>query len=211
MAALSRMAEGKHSFYDWQAGNGCGYSAKAMEEEWKSGTEILRDIRKIGIKEKKDVHVTWTLCGGLTSGSSFRRSGLAVPSGAAHRELDLLGGETVEETCAAPISLAAGGVLWVLTAALAFLLPFALLVSCRGDPSGAPVPAGDILVLPDPGGAVPGLREQEGVRPAERARDLPGARKGGLHDRGQGNAGAHGRRVSRRRPWRLWRRMPLTG
>ncbi len=48
MAALSRMAEGKHSFYDWQAGNGCGYSAKAMEEEWKSGTEILRDIRKIG-------------------------------------------------------------------------------------------------------------------------------------------------------------------
>lgn len=48
MAALSRMAEGKHSFYDWQAGNGCGYSARAVEEEWKSGTEILRDIRKIG-------------------------------------------------------------------------------------------------------------------------------------------------------------------
>ena len=48
MAALSRMAEGAHSFYDWQAGNGCGYSAKAMEEEWKNRTEILRDIRKIG-------------------------------------------------------------------------------------------------------------------------------------------------------------------
>ena len=48
MAALSRMAEGEHSFYDWQAGNGCGYSARAVEEEWKSGTEILRDIRKIG-------------------------------------------------------------------------------------------------------------------------------------------------------------------
>ena len=48
MAALSRMAEGRHSFYDWQAGNGCGYSARAMEEEWKNGTEILRDIRKIG-------------------------------------------------------------------------------------------------------------------------------------------------------------------
>ena len=48
MAALSRMAEGEHSFYDWQAGNGCGYSAKAVEEEWKRGTEILRDLKKIG-------------------------------------------------------------------------------------------------------------------------------------------------------------------
>lgn len=48
MAALSGMAEGEHSFYDWQAGNGCGYSAKALEEEWKSGTEILRDLKKIG-------------------------------------------------------------------------------------------------------------------------------------------------------------------
>lgn len=47
MAALSGMAEGEHSFYHWQAGNGCGYSAKALEEEWKSGTEILRDLNKI--------------------------------------------------------------------------------------------------------------------------------------------------------------------
>ena len=48
MAALSRMAEGAHSFYDWQAGNGCGYLAEADEEEWKSGTEVLRHIRQIG-------------------------------------------------------------------------------------------------------------------------------------------------------------------
>ena len=48
MAALSRMAEGEHSFYDWQAGNGCGYLAEADEEEWKSGTEVLRHIRQIG-------------------------------------------------------------------------------------------------------------------------------------------------------------------
>lgn len=48
MAALSRLAEGEHSFYDWQAGNGCGYRARADEDEWRAGTEILRDIRKIG-------------------------------------------------------------------------------------------------------------------------------------------------------------------
>ena len=48
MAALSRLAEGEHSFYDWQAGNGRGYSANVDEEEWRTGTEILRDIRKIG-------------------------------------------------------------------------------------------------------------------------------------------------------------------
>lgn len=48
MAALFRLAEGEHSFYDWQAGNGCGYRARADEDEWRAGTEILRDIRKIG-------------------------------------------------------------------------------------------------------------------------------------------------------------------
>ena len=48
MAALSRLAEGEHGFYDWQAGNGCGYSAQAEEAEWKSGREILRGVKKIG-------------------------------------------------------------------------------------------------------------------------------------------------------------------
>ena len=48
MAVLSRMAEGEHSFYDWQTENGRGYLVKSLEKEWKAGTEILRDIRKIG-------------------------------------------------------------------------------------------------------------------------------------------------------------------
>ena len=47
MAVLSRMAEGEHSFYDWQTENGRGYLVKSLEKEWKAGTGILRDIRKI--------------------------------------------------------------------------------------------------------------------------------------------------------------------
>ena len=34
MAALHRLAEGEHSFYDWQTGNGRGFLALAAEDEW---------------------------------------------------------------------------------------------------------------------------------------------------------------------------------
>lgn len=47
MAALEALAEGKHTFYDWQTGNGCGYMAEADEKEWITGTEILRNVEKV--------------------------------------------------------------------------------------------------------------------------------------------------------------------
>lgn len=49
MAVLSALAEGEHTFYDWQTENGSGYIAEAAENEWKHGTEILRNIKKTGV------------------------------------------------------------------------------------------------------------------------------------------------------------------
>ena len=49
MAALHRLAEGKHDFYDWQTGNGRGFAALAAEDEWQAGREILRKIRELPV------------------------------------------------------------------------------------------------------------------------------------------------------------------
>ena len=50
MAALHRLAEGEHSFYDWQTGNGRGFLALAAEDEWQAGREILREIRELPVR-----------------------------------------------------------------------------------------------------------------------------------------------------------------
>ena len=50
MAALHRLAEGEHSFYDWQTGNGRGFLALAAEDEWQAGREILRKIRELPVR-----------------------------------------------------------------------------------------------------------------------------------------------------------------
>ena len=49
MAALHRLAEGEHGFYDWQAGNGRGFAALAAEDEWQAGREILCKIRELPV------------------------------------------------------------------------------------------------------------------------------------------------------------------
>lgn len=49
MAALHRLAEGEHGFYDWQTGNGRGFTALAAEVEWQEGMEILRKIRELPV------------------------------------------------------------------------------------------------------------------------------------------------------------------
>lgn len=49
MAALHRLAEGEHGFYDWQIGNGRGFTALAAEDEWQEGMEILRKIRELPV------------------------------------------------------------------------------------------------------------------------------------------------------------------
>ncbi len=49
MAALHRLAEGEHGFYDWQTGNGRGFTALAAEDEWQEGMEILRKIRELPV------------------------------------------------------------------------------------------------------------------------------------------------------------------
>ena len=49
MAALHRLAEGEHGFYDWQTGNGRGFAALALEDEWQAGREILRKIRELPV------------------------------------------------------------------------------------------------------------------------------------------------------------------
>ena len=50
MAALHRLAEGEHGFYDWQTGNGRGFLALAAEDEWQAGREILREIRELPVR-----------------------------------------------------------------------------------------------------------------------------------------------------------------
>ena len=50
MAALHRLAEGEHDFYDWQTGNGRGFTALAAEDEWQAGVEILREIRELPVR-----------------------------------------------------------------------------------------------------------------------------------------------------------------
>lgn len=50
MAALHRLAEGEHDFYDWQTGNGRGFLALAAEDEWQAGREILREIRELPVR-----------------------------------------------------------------------------------------------------------------------------------------------------------------
>ena len=50
MAALHRLAEGEHGFYDWQTGNGRGFLALAVEDEWQAGREILREIRELPVR-----------------------------------------------------------------------------------------------------------------------------------------------------------------
>ena len=50
MAALHRLAEGEHSFYDWQTGNGRGFLALAAEDEWQAGREIPREIRELPVR-----------------------------------------------------------------------------------------------------------------------------------------------------------------
>lgn len=50
MAAMDVLAEGKHSFYDWQAPNGGGYTAEAFYDEWSTGIQKLRNIRVLGGK-----------------------------------------------------------------------------------------------------------------------------------------------------------------
>ena len=50
MAALHRLAEGEHGFYDWQTGNGRGFLALAVEDEWQAGREILRKIRELPVR-----------------------------------------------------------------------------------------------------------------------------------------------------------------
>lgn len=50
MAALHRLAEGEHDFYDWQTGNGRGFLALAVEDEWQAGREILREIRELPVR-----------------------------------------------------------------------------------------------------------------------------------------------------------------
>ena len=45
MAALSRLAEEPHDFYHWQANNGEGYTAEVIEEEWKTGKGVLRNVK----------------------------------------------------------------------------------------------------------------------------------------------------------------------
>ena len=50
MAALHRLAEGEHSFYDWPTGNGRGFLALAAEDEWQAGREILREIRELPVR-----------------------------------------------------------------------------------------------------------------------------------------------------------------
>lgn len=45
MAALSRLAGEPYDFYHWQANNGEGYTAEVIEEEWKTGKGVLRNVK----------------------------------------------------------------------------------------------------------------------------------------------------------------------
>lgn len=47
MAVLSELSEEPHDFYYWQAGNGDGYRAEIVAEEWKKGRKVLRNVNKI--------------------------------------------------------------------------------------------------------------------------------------------------------------------
>ena len=45
MAALSQLAGEPYDFYHWQAKNGEGYTAEVIEEEWKTGKGVLRNVK----------------------------------------------------------------------------------------------------------------------------------------------------------------------
>ena len=47
MAILEQFAFPKKEFYDWQAKNGCGFMADLKEDLWKTGNQILTNIRSI--------------------------------------------------------------------------------------------------------------------------------------------------------------------
>ena len=45
MAALCQLAGEPYDFYHWQAKNGEGYTAEVIEEEWKTGKGVLRNVK----------------------------------------------------------------------------------------------------------------------------------------------------------------------
>lgn len=47
MAVMAAMAEGQHSFYDWQVPNGGGYMADVFPDEWTRGIQKLRNIKSL--------------------------------------------------------------------------------------------------------------------------------------------------------------------
>lgn len=47
MAVFSEMAEEKRGFYYWQVENGGGYSADVTAEDWESGREVLRKVKRL--------------------------------------------------------------------------------------------------------------------------------------------------------------------